>query len=399
MAAGGAAPLIWKVVVHIAPEHVHAAMAAYRSSLFSWVAVSIFVFLALSIPAAWLIERRNVLRRQITLLSQAVVHAGESMMVTDLRGRIEYVNPAFTRLTGYSFDESVGKNPSELLKSSAQDKAFYRQLWQTISSGKPWKGKIIDRRKDGTLFPAEMTITPILDEEGTISHYMAVQQDFTVHELLQERIANENKMKVMGIAVGGIAHEFNNILAALTANVYLLKRLAKDMPAALAKLESIERLDEQAADMVRQMLAYVGRAELHLIRQNVVPFFQRAMAACQRTLPENIELHIHVTDTEVLVEADELQLQKVMDHLLSNAVDAVEGVERPEIFLSVVQEDAAMGEAIRPWLVFTVRDNGCGITAEHQKLLFEPFFTTKEVGKGTGLGLSTVHGIIEKHGG
>ncbi|TLS74038.1 PAS domain S-box protein [Mariprofundus erugo] len=401
VSSGQSDALTWKVLIHLTPAHLQAAMVGYRGALFSWLAASMLLVIVLAIPVAWLIERRRVCRGYIALLSQAVEHAGESMMVTDLRGRIEYVNPAFTSLTGYTFDESIGRNPSELLKSTAQDKAFYRQLWETISAGKQWRGKIVDRRKDGSLFPAQMTITPIRDTEGSIRHFMAVQQDYTEHELLQERISNENKMKVMGIAVGGIAHEFNNILAALTANVYLLKRIEKDNPAALAKLNAMDRLDEQAAGMVRQMLAYVGRAEVHLTRRNVTPFFRMAMQACRRSVPEHIVLNSHVADVEMMVDADELQLQKVMDHLISNAVDAVEGIRGAEISQRLERLEEAFGDTgdMQQWLVFRVQDNGMGIAAEHQQLLFEPFFTTKEVGRGTGLGLSTVHGIIEKHHG
>jgi PAS domain S-box-containing protein len=121
------------------------------------------------------------------LLETAIEQAAESVVITDRKGTIRYVNPAFTRVTGFSAGEAVGRNP-RILRSGAHDAVFYRRLWETISAGEIWRGKIVNRRRDGTLFEEEMSITPVRDAAGRVTHFIAIKQDVSARKKAEEEL-------------------------------------------------------------------------------------------------------------------------------------------------------------------------------------------------------------------
>lgn len=158
------------------------------------------------------ISERRQSEERIRLLSQSVHQAGEAILMTDAKGVIEYVNPAFCNITGYSEAEAVGQTP-RLLKSGIQSPQLYKNMWQTISSGKTWQGRMVDRKKDGSFYPSMLNISPIMDKAGNITHYVGVQQDLQEYEDMEARFQQSQKMEAIGTLVGGIAHDFNNTLA------------------------------------------------------------------------------------------------------------------------------------------------------------------------------------------
>ena len=248
----------WKIVGYYGPEHFDMAMAPYRKALLQWAALFGGFLLFAAWPVAAFLERRKLMNDYLVLLSNAIEHAGEAISVTDADGVFEYVNPAFVELTGYAPDEAVGRKPSEILKSTAQNSDYYKELWQTISKGEVWHGKLIDKKKDGSFYPATISISPVQDKKGIITNYIAIQNDASDSQRLLEKEMREEKMKTLATAIGGIAHEFNNILTGMLGNVFLLKSKGGGDEYASSKLNSIEHLGNRAAGMVDQMLVYVG---------------------------------------------------------------------------------------------------------------------------------------------
>ena len=134
------------------------------------------------------ITERKQAEEKLHLQSAALEAAANTIVITNRDGIIQWVNPAFTALTGFDPSEAEGKNPGELLKSGKQDQAFYKVLWNTILSGKVWRGELINRRKDGSLYPEEMTITPLQNQHGQISHFIAVKQDISGRKQAEQKI-------------------------------------------------------------------------------------------------------------------------------------------------------------------------------------------------------------------
>ena len=154
-------------------------------------------------------------------LATAVEQAAECTIMTDITGAIQYVNPAFERITGYRRDEVLGKNP-RILKSGQQSASYFSRLWSRLSQGVPWSGRFINRRKDGTLVEMETTISPLRDPQGNLVNFVAVERDVSREVELESQLRQSQKMEAIGRLAGGIAHDFNNILTAILGNTDLL---------------------------------------------------------------------------------------------------------------------------------------------------------------------------------
>lgn len=338
-------------------------------------------------------------------LAQVVEQAGESILITDRHGIIEYVNPAFTRLTGYTAEEVVGKNP-KVLNSGRQTQALYEKMWTTILGGDVWQAKLIDRRKDGSFYPAMMTISPIRSETGEITHFVGLQQDLSENEALENQFYQAQKMEAMGTLVGGIAHEFNNALAGMTGNLYLARSKVLHMPEVIRKLDRIEQLAFRSAELIKSLLSFARKGIIRKTCFDLPAFVHEIIRMHKVSLPEIIRLELDIETRPMTVNWDRNLLQQAVMNLINNARDACREQENPVIriqlrgfvpdkkFLARHPETAA-GEVA----CLSIRDNGSGIAADSLQHIFDPFYTTKEVGQGTGLGLSMVVGAVQTHQG
>ena len=351
------------------------------------------------------ISARIRAEKTVHKLSQSIEQSGEAVVITDRNAVIEYVNPTFTKVTGYLFEEAVGKTPS-ILKSTAQDPAFYKDLWDTIIRGEVWQGTLVDRRKDGSSYPALMSIAPLYDNEGEITHFVSFQQDMTEYKQLENRFFQAQKMESIGTLVGGVAHDFNNILAAVQGNIYLAKTELDDSSKISDRLDTIEKLSENAAEMIRQLLTFARKDRVIMSPLSLNSFMVRAFKLAQNAVSGDITHTCDICQEELIINGDATQLQQVLLNLLSNASHAVKNTARPQIICSL-KKYAVTDEFVRshPELAnkqlarLSVQDNGCGISNERLNKVFEPFFTTKGVGEGTGLGLAMVYGSIQTHNG
>jgi PAS domain S-box-containing protein len=347
-------------------------------------------------------ERRRI-EQSRSQLAAAVQQAAEAIVITDTRGAITYVNPAFEKITGYSRAEAIGQNP-RILKSGRHDDAFYRRLWKTITGGNVWSGRIINRKKDGTLYPEEVSISPIRDEAGRIVSFVAVKHDVTPEAALETRLRQAQKMEAVGLLAGGVAHDFNNILTVIhgNASMMLSEKLA---PAELADCaEQIINAAARAASLTRQLLVFSSKQIMQPANLDLSAVVGGMVKMLKRLLGEDVTLRSELSPNLPPIFADAGMIEQVLLNLAVNARDAMPGggvltIATGRLTLDEAQArlnpSASPGECV--WL--RVSDNGCGIPPEVRPRIFEPFFTTKAVGKGTGLGLATVYGIVEQHHG
>ncbi len=362
---------------------------------------------ALQLMASWIGNELSRTQREMEMrkLSQAVEQAGESVMITNKEGTIEYVNSSFTKITGYLPEEVLGKNP-RILKSGNQSKEFYKSLWRTISRGEVWHSAVVDRRKDGSQYPALMTISPIFNEDEQITHYVGIQQDMTMHESLEEKFRQAQKMEALGTLVGGIAHDFNNMLAGMTGNLYLAKKKVAGFPDVVEKLDSVSALSFRAAEMIKQLLTFARKGVVEMKPFGLTSFIKEASKLNTSSIPENIHTQSEFCAEELIVRGDATQLQQVLMNLLNNARDAVENVSDPVIMMKLeefegdqefMDKHPDMSGSLFAHLI--VSDNGSGISSADKEHIFEPFYTTKGIGVGTGLGLSMAYGAVQSHDG
>jgi len=340
---------------------------------------------------------------EIKKLSQAIEQAGESVIITDKHGMIEYVNSSFTRITGYQADEAVGKSP-RFLKSGNQSADYYKKMWKTISNGKAWHASVINRRKDGTQYPAAMSISPIFNGDE-ITHYVAFQQDMSEQELLEEKFQQAQKMEALGTLVGGIAHDFNNMLAGMTGHLYLAKNKLTDSPEVSKHLESVEKLSFSAAEMIKQLLIFSRHKNVESKLFGLTSFMKEISKLCESSIPDNIKFNQHFCNEELVIKGNPTQLQQILMNLLNNARDAASNVLSPNISLIIEEigvENITHKNSYfngRKFAHLVVSDNGIGISATDKERIFEPFYTTKIVGNGTGLGLAMSYGAVKGMGG
>ena len=201
-------------------------------------------------------EGRRVSEEAQQRLATAIEQAAEAILITDVRGRIVYANPAFEKITGYSRQEAIGQNP-RMLKSGRQDPVFYRRMWGSLIRGQAWHGRLVNKRKDGLLYEQDASITPVRDVTGQIINYVAVARDVSREALLEAELRQAQKMEAIGQLAGGLAHDFNNLLGIISGNAELLLLRRPGLgPEAVEGLNSVIRAAERGASLTRQLLIF-----------------------------------------------------------------------------------------------------------------------------------------------
>jgi PAS domain S-box-containing protein len=347
------------------------------------------------------ISARKKTEAENARLVAAIEQSAEAVMITNTSGEIQYVNPAFTRITGYSREEVLGKNP-RVVKSDKQDSEFYRRLWTTILKGENWHGEITNCRKDGSHYTEEMHIAPVRSPQGEITHFIATKEDISERKRLEDHLRQSQKMEAIGRLAGGVAHDFNNLLTVITGYGQLLR--ARLDPKDLNLLDEVLKASDRAASLTRQLLAFSRRQILTPQVFDLNSVVANTETMLRRLIGEDIELTTVLEPKLGHVKADPGQIEQVIMNLAVNARDAMpQGgkltIETANINLDESYARTRTGVAPGPYVMLVVSDTGVGLDAETLGYVFEPFFTTKEKGKGTGLGLATVYGIVKQSSG
>ncbi len=337
------------------------------------------------------------------LLATAIEQAAEAVLITDPKGIIQYVNPAKERISGYSREALLGKNP-RILKSGEHDQDFYRNLWATISAGDVWSGRLVNRTKDGRLCHEEATISPVKDASGKIVNYVAVKRDITEHLELSKQLQQAQKMEAIGTLAGGIAHDFNNLLQVTLGYSELLLSEKSNKDPDYADLQKIHQAARSGAELVTNLLTFSRKNEPQPIAMDLNKKIRHVEKLLRRTIPKMIDIRTDLADDLVRINADPAQIEQVLMNLVVNAKDAMgeqgsltmrtETVTLDEEYCGFHVE-ATPGD----YVLLSVSDTGQGMDTETLRHIFEPFYTTKDLGRGTGLGLAMVYGIVKQHGG
>ncbi len=340
----------------------------------------------------------------LTLQSVALQAAANAIIITDHDGRIEWINPAFTALTGYSSKEAIGKNPRDLVKSGVHDQAFYRHIWETLNSGEVWRGQMINQRKDGTQYTEGQTITPVKDAIGRTTHFIAIKRDLSEQARLEEQLRQSQKLESVGTLAGGVAHEFNNILTAIIGYGQItLMKMSSDDPLR-QNIESMLKGADRAARLTKELLLFSRKQAADRKPVDLNEAVARVDKFLSKVIGEDIAYRTDIHDGTIMVLADEYQLEQLLVNLATNAAHSMPRGGELRVTTGIFSMDAEFVSSSgfgKPgeYALLAVTDCGEGMNEATQKRIFEPFFSTKEVGKGTGLGLSVVYGIISQHDG
>jgi two-component system, cell cycle sensor histidine kinase and response regulator CckA len=348
------------------------------------------------------VSERKQAEQHLRKLASAVHQSPASIIITDRTGRIEFVNPKFTQITGYSPEEVLGKNP-RILKSGETPPEQYRHLWETIAAGKEWHAQLHNRKKDGTLYWQACSISPVRDAAGAITHFVAIQEDTTEKRITEAKLLRAQRVESIGSLASGIAHDLNNILAPIVMCAPLLRQ--EESPEGLRQLaDTIEGSAQRAVAVVKQLLSFARGKEGQKQSVQVRHLVRDMVKLARETFPRSIQVDDHCSKGLWPIPADPTQIHQVLLNLCLNARDAMpsggrlvlsaENLVLDEHFVGMTPE-ASPGPHIR----LEVRDTGTGILESHQPHIFASFFTTKGEDQGTGLGLTTVQGIIKDHKG
>ena len=322
-------------------------------------------------------------------LAVVVEQADEMIFMTDVGGVIEYVNPAFERITGYTRDEAVGARPEYLLADGPNEQRD-AEVWNTLDSGGVWRGRFTNRRKDGSVLEEEATISPVRDPSGAVVNYVSIKRDVTQEIALAEQLRHAQRIEAIGILAGGVAHDFNNLLQGMLTLVQVLQSPKCNASRRREFLAQVESTIRRGAQLTRQLLLFARREPSRREPLDLGEILQELAKFLRRVVRENIELIVEPAGQPLRVGADRGQIEQVIVNLVMNAADAM-----PEGGRVSVRSGRDRGDT--GWI--EVADTGPGIPEAIRQRIFEPFFTTKERGKGTGLGLAVVHGIVMAHRG
>ena len=367
---------------------------------------------------------------EIQLKSTALDTAANAILITDAEGEIIWVNPSYLHLSGFNSEELLGKKYLELV---VEDKELNTEMWQSVRSGQVWHGEITNYRKDGSDYFTEQTVTPVQDDEDTVSHVVIIKTDITQRKNLEDQLAQAQKLESIGQLAAGVAHEIKTPIQYVGDNAKFIKssfdeieqliqiysnaivqakegslsaedilQLEEEIEEAdLAYLvEEIPRAIEQSIEGINRVtnivqsmkdFSHPGQEEKTWANLNKTLVSTRTVATNEWKYVADLELDLDPDLPEIPCLPG--KLSQVFLNLIVNAAHAIEGAQKGEITEKGTITVRTRSE--EEWVEIQISDTGTGIPEHARYSLFEPFFTTKEIGKGTGQGLAISRAVIE----
>ncbi len=349
------------------------------------------------------ITKQKRTEEESLLLATAIEHAAESVIISNRIGTIQYVNPAFEQLSGFSREDIVGQN-FRILRSDKHHKDFYKDMYEVISRGNIWSGLITNRMKDNTLREFETKISPVQNGSGDIVSFVSVNRDVTHEKVLEAQLQQAQRIQSIGTLAGGIAHDFNNILSAIIGYTELTIDYLENGSLPFNNLQEVLEAGERAKGLINQILTFSRQSKQDLKPLQLKLIVKEALKLIRATIPSTIEIHQDL-QSDAAILGDQIKIHQILMNLCTNANHAM---QEKGGMLSVSLSEVALDDSFRnkhfdikpgSYLKLSISDTGHGMSASLMERIFDPFFTTKEKGKGTGMGLSVVHGIVKSHNG
>ncbi|WP_207260549.1 transporter substrate-binding domain-containing protein [Desulfovibrio sp. Huiquan2017] len=349
------------------------------------------------------LELKKQLNERLRLLA-AIEQSQDGIFIIDTNGIMEYVNPSFSRMSGYTADELCDAHVS-MIRSDRHESTFYHDIWATLERGEVWRGQTTYRHKSGRNYEVDQSISPIYDDAGVMTGYVEVARDITERLRMEKQLRQSQKLEELGTLAGGIAHDFNNILAAILGYAELALPTLEEGSRGNSNMQRIRAAALRAREMVNQILVFSRRREPSKNRVDMVALLNEVLGFLRVSLPSTIELHSELEVDAASIMGDAGQIHQAITNLGTNAAYAMQA-NGGDLTLKLTRTRFSEPTIITSgrlapgtYLQLSVADTGEGIPETAMSRIFDPFFTTKPQSKGTGLGLSMVHGTIIGMGG
>ena len=337
--------------------------------------------------------RRRPRYAELVLRDRAMRAIPQGVTIVDARapGRpTVYVSPSFEALTGWTAEDMTG-TACAVLEGPETDPEAVARVHEALETGSKCSVELLNYRKDGSTFWNALSLSPVVDEDGELTHFVCVVEDVTEKREVGERIRESQRLEALGQLAGGVAHDFNNLLTVIMGNAFLAVQTA-DLDVRRG-LDDILAAGDRATVLVRQLLAFSRQQPIEPGPVDLNEVITDARRMLDRLIEATVEVHYELADTPVPVVVDRSQIEQVIVNLAVNGRDAMPDGGRLTIRTGIAN---GTGPAVG---TLTVEDTGEGIPEELRDRIFTPFFTTKEVGRGTGLGLAAAYGIVDTAGG
>jgi two-component system, cell cycle sensor histidine kinase and response regulator CckA len=349
------------------------------------------------------VSKRKRLEEVQRRLATAIEQSADAIVITDTQGNVEYVNPAHERITGYTREEVLG-SLALVFKERDLNPEPRQESFDSLAGGSGWSGRTIGRRKDGTLYNTDVSISPVRDPRGKIANFVGLERDVTQEIQLQNQLFQSQKMEAVGTLAGGIAHDFNNLLTVVQGFSELLLAEKDQKHPEYADLKKIFHAAQSGAELVKRLLMFSRKSEPKPVPMKLNKQIVQVEKLLRHTIPKMIDIRLDLSSDLPDVNADPSQIEQVLMNLAVNARDAMPDKGKLTVRTDIVtldEEYCGLHIEANPgeYVVLEVSDTGHGMDKETVEHIFDPFFTTKEMGRGTGLGLAMVYGIVTQHNG